>query len=155
MITLTTRSASAPPFAVGPNLGRPLRILYADDMRELRDLMTMVLTKQGHAIETVESGVPALARLGAAQAAFDLLITDHHMPEMNGLELVRQTRQTPFPGKIVVFSSEISEEVHEQYRRFAVDAILPKPIFPSTFCNVLNQLFTDRPIEVHHHTPAA
>jgi CheY-like chemotaxis protein len=155
MQTMTTTIASAPPFAAGPNLGRPLRILYADDMRELRDLMTMVLTKQGYKIETAESGAPALARLGGTPAEFDLLITDHHMPGMNGLELVRQTRQTSFPGKIVVFSSEISDEVHEQYRRFAVDAILPKPIFPSTFCNVLAQLFAGHPGEVHRTEPAA
>ncbi len=145
MNSTTTSLASAPPFPSGPHHGRALHVLYADDMRELRELMKTVLTKQGYNIETVESGAPALARLGQPQADFDLLITDHHMPGMNGLELVRQTRQTSFLGKIVVFSSEISDEVHEQYRRFAVDAILPKPIFPSTFCNVLNQLFAAEP----------
>lgn len=155
MITMTSSVVSAPPFAVGPKLARPLRILYADDMRELRDLMKMVLTKQGYEVETVESGGPALRRLGETPAPFDLLVTDHHMPGINGLELVRQTREAAFPGKIVVFSSEISDEVHEQYRRFAVDAILPKPIFPSTFCNVLIQLFADHPDGVHRATPAA
>ncbi|MEO6875759.1 MAG: response regulator [Opitutaceae bacterium] len=155
MSTMPITIASAPPFAVGSHPSRPLRILYADDVRELRDLMRMVLTKQGHNVETVDSGAPALTRLSEAQPGFDLLITDHHMPGVNGLELVRQTRESPYSGKIVVFSSEISEEVHEQYRRFAVDAILPKPIFPSTFCNVLNQLFAEDHAPVSRENPTA
>jgi two-component system, chemotaxis family, chemotaxis protein CheY len=119
----------------------PRRILYAEDMPELRDLMSAVLAHEGYEVETVDGGSEALERLKHADHGFDLLITDHHMPGLNGLELVRQTRALPYPGMIVVFSSEISEEVHDQYRRFAVDAILPKPIFPVTFRRVLETLF--------------
>jgi two-component system chemotaxis response regulator CheY len=121
--------------------GRPRRILYADDMPELLSLMSAVLAHEGYDVETVDSGKEALHRLQDTHHSFDLLITDHHMPGINGLELVRQSRDLHYPGKIVVFSSELSEEVHDQYRRFAVDAILPKPIFPVTFRRVLEQLF--------------
>jgi len=124
-----------------PPPGRALRILYADDMPELREIMSAVLAHEGHRIETVSDGGEALERLKQAHDDFDLLITDHPMPRLNGLELVRQTRQLAYPGKIVVFSSELSEKVHEQYRQFAVDAILAKPIFPLTFRTVLEQLF--------------
>ena len=55
------------------------------------------------------------------------------MPRMNGLELVRNVRKTAFAGRIIVFSSELSEDVNEQYRALGVDLILPKPIFPATF----------------------
>lgn len=136
-------TVNTPTFATpaGPPPARPLRILYADDMPELRELMSDVLAHEGHRIETVSDGGEALERLKQARDDFDLLITDHHMPRLNGLELVRQTRQLAYPGKIVVFSSEFSEKVHEQYRQFAVDAILAKPIFPLTFRTVLEQLF--------------
>src|ERR1019366_9501112 len=134
-IPLQADSASPPP-------SRALRILYADDMPELRELLTDVLVREGHQIETVGDGDEALARLQQARSGFDLLITDHHMPGVNGLDLVRQTRQLAYPGKIVVFSSELSEEVMEQYRQFDVNAILPKPIFPLTFRRVLAQLFS-------------
>lgn len=131
--------------SAGPRPARALRILYADDMPELREIMSAVLEEEGHRIETVSDGSEALERLQQARDAFDLLITDHHMPRLNGLELVRQTRELAYPGKIVVFSSELSEKVHEQYRQFAVDAILPKPIFPLTFRAVLEQLFAAEP----------
>jgi len=132
---------SAPAPSAAPPPARTLRILYADDMPELREIMSAVLEEEGHRIETVSDGGEALERLKQARDAFDLLITDHHMPRLNGLELVRRTRALAYPGKIVVFSSELSEKVHEQYRQFAVDAILAKPIFPLTFRTVLEQLF--------------
>lgn len=120
---------------------RPLHILYADDLTELRDFMGLMLGREGHTVETAEDGAVAFDRLGNDLTAFDLLITDHHMPRLNGLELVRRVRQTAFAGRIIVFSSELSEEVNQQYRQLGVDLILPKPIFPVTFRAMLKELY--------------
>ena len=124
-----------------PSAGRSLHILYADDMRQLRELMSLMLADEGHRIETVGDGAEALERLAKSLADYDLLITDHHMPRLNGLELVRQARALRYPGKIIIFSSELNPAVHEKYRQFAVDLILPKPIFPLTLRRMLEQLF--------------
>jgi len=110
-------------------------------MKQLRELITIVLTREGYVIETAADGQAALERLQNEPAAFDLLITDHHMPRMNGLELVSQVRKLPFTGKIIVFSSELGHTVNNQYRNHGVDLILPKPIFPLTLRKVLAQLF--------------
>lgn len=121
--------------------GPKLRVLYADDMPELRDLVKIVLGREGHVIETVTDGSAAHTRAQQTATPFDLVITDHHMPVMNGLELVRALRDTAFPGKIMVFSSEISPVIHDQYRQLHVDRILPKPVFPATLREALRQLF--------------
>src|SRR3979490_3027121 len=92
---------------------RPLRILYAEDMNALRELMSIAMTQEGHFIETVGNGSEALERLTQADAAFDLLITDHEMPRLNGLELVRQVRQLPYAGKIVVLSAELTQTLSQ------------------------------------------
>jgi len=110
---------------------KSLRVLYADDMRELRQLMEIVLGRDGHKVESVADGHLALELVRKNLTAFDVLITDHHMPTISGLELVAQVRALNFPGKIIVFSSELSTEVDMGYRRHMVDHILPKPIFPS------------------------
>jgi CheY-like chemotaxis protein len=128
---------------------RPLRVLYADDVQQLRELMTTILKREGHQTVTVPDGAEARARLARADAAYDLLITDHHMPRLNGLDLVRQARALAFPGKIIVFSSELSPLVHEEYRRLNVDLILHKPVFPLTFRLLLRQLFA-----AHYPEPA-
>jgi len=110
---------------------KALRVLYADDMRELRQLMEIVLGRDGHKVETVPDGSLAIDLVQKDPGAYDVVITDHHMPTISGLELVARLRSLNFPGKIIVFSSELSTEVDDSYRRYKVDHILPKPIFPS------------------------
>lgn len=138
----TSLVTSTPPAPSQPTPGRPLRILYADDMKELRELITIVLGRDGHTVEAFPNGTLALEQLNsAAPDHYDLIITDHHMPEMNGLELVRHLRERTYPGKVMVFSSEISPLVQEKYRQLAVDRILPKPIFPAQLRTSLRDLF--------------
>lgn len=105
----------------------------------------MALTRDGHSIECVADGAIALEQIKAAPASFDLLITDHHMPNLNGLELVTALRALPFSAKIIVFSSELSPSVSAAYQQLGVDRILPKPIFPSELRRVLAELFPAAP----------
>jgi CheY-like chemotaxis protein len=134
-------SSSSP----APSSRRPLRILYADDVRELRDVARISLAREGHSITCVDDGRQAYDLLAAENFAFDLLITDHHMPMMNGLQLVTQVRATPFAGKILVFCSELNPVVGEAYRRFNVDRVLYKPVFPSDLRRVLAEMFPPVP----------
>ncbi len=110
---------------------KALRVLYADDMRELRQLLEIVLGRDGHKVDSVADGHLALDLVKKDLTVYDVIITDHHMPTISGLELVGHLRAINFPGKIIVFSSELSTSVDDSYRRHKVDHILPKPIFPS------------------------
>jgi CheY-like chemotaxis protein len=117
------------------------RILYADDMPELRDIMQQTLRGDGHVIRCVEDGDRALGLIKRTPDEIDVLITDHHMPRMNGLELVRRLRALNFSGKIVVFSSELSERVTQDYHDLRVDRMLMKPIFIPVIRQVLHELW--------------
>ncbi len=139
-----------PPTTIDPALPSPAhpgpaRILYAEDLRELREVMTIIVETQGYAIETVHDGAAALDRLTAEPAAFDLLITDHHMPGVNGLELVRRLAATAFKGRILVFSSELDAAVHRAYHALGVALILPKPIRPAVLRKSLADLLSSSP----------
>lgn len=136
-------------FITKKTAGPQLRVLYAEDMKELRELMRIVLTREGHGLETCENGQLALDRLSPNPAAYDLLITDHHMPVINGLELVQQVRQLAFPGKILVFSSELSPSVHDAYVALQVDRVLPKPIRPDALRQLLVEIFSPLPVSGH------
>jgi CheY-like chemotaxis protein len=120
-------------------------VLYAEDLRDLRELMRLILQRAGYEIEIVADGEAALRRLRAPRADFDLLITDHHMPVMNGLELVRQLPDIPFRGRVMVFSSEIDPAVHREYHRLGVNLILPKPIRPDALRRMLAQVLAATP----------
>ena len=122
--TVTTQDST-------PKPRKALRVLYADDMRELRQLLEIVLGRDGHKVDSVPDGHLALEMVKKDLTAYDVVITDHHMPTISGLELVAQLREINYPGKVIVFSSELSTAVDASYRRHRVDHILPKPIFPS------------------------
>lgn len=119
---------------------RPLRVLYADDMQQLRELIAIVLGRDGHTVDGMPNGEMALEKILADCTAYDVVITDHHMPGMNGLELVSAIRNSAYQGKIVVFTSEIGELVDNAYRRLKVDHVLPKPIFPAQLRTVFANL---------------
>ncbi len=143
MLVNDTHQAMTSPASPSPTpvpAKRTLRILYAEDVRQLRDLLSIVLTKEGHTVECVVDGLQALEKITADPTGYDLLITDHHMPNMNGLDLVTHLRAQSFPGKIIVFSSELSPAVSFAYRQLKVEYLLPKPIFPVTLRAVLATL---------------
>lgn len=129
-----------------PSPPPPRRILYAEDMSALQILMREMLGRDGHDTHCCDDGEAAWQTLAARPDRYDLLITDHHMPVLNGLGLVQRLRHHGvFPGKIVVFSSELSETVDQAYRDLAVDGILKKPVFRQQLRRVLAELWRNTP----------
>ena len=68
-----------------------LKILIAEDDRELRQLFQHVLIKNGYSVKGVSNGKEALDAI--EQDYFDLIISDIMMPEMDGYELVQSLRE--------------------------------------------------------------
>jgi DNA-binding NtrC family response regulator len=62
-------------------------ILLVDDEAKIRTLLTKVLSEEGHEVVATECGKTARALLG--ERMFDLLIVDNLMPDMTGLDLIR------------------------------------------------------------------
>ena len=124
-----------------PPAKRALRVLYADDVPELRHLTQLSLARDDHIVECVDDGEEALAKISAAPDAYDVLITDHHMPRMTGLTLVQRLAEFPaFKGKIIIFSSSLSPEVDAAYRQHKVAHMLKKPLFPSVLRELLAKI---------------
>ena len=120
---------------------RPLRILYAEDLPEMRELAHMILTPLGHSLECCDNGKLAWDRVRVAPDAFDLIITDHLMPVMTGLEFVTLLRTISFRGRIIVLSSDINPRTASLYRTLKVDQILNKPIMPQMLLQIIAELF--------------
>jgi two-component system chemotaxis response regulator CheY len=104
------------------------RVLYVDDMRELREVAKLALTRCGHSVDVAPDGADAFEMIIADNIGYDIVITDHHMSGMNGLELVMKLREAKYPGMIAVVSSELNDDVEADYRRLGVDKILYKPV---------------------------
>lgn len=105
----------------------PLNILLAEDERSVAFSISFALKADGHRIKIVADGEQAFADLTAKPETFDVLITDHSMPRMNGMELVRRLRDTAFRGKIVVLSAHLSAKTRAAYVALGVDLMIAKP----------------------------
>ncbi len=68
-----------------------LKILIAEDNRELRRLFAHVLIKNGYSVKEVTNGKEALEAIGGEY--YDLIISDIMMPQMDGYEFVRTLRE--------------------------------------------------------------
>jgi DNA-binding response OmpR family regulator len=108
-------------------MNSPLNIVLAEDERSVAFSISFALKADGHKIEIVSDGEEALSELTRKPGAFDLLITDHSLPRMNGVELVKRLRDTAFRGKIVVLSAHLSAENVAAYAALSVDLMIPKP----------------------------
>ena len=104
------------------------RILVADDSTATRTLVSAALIGMENVeILRVSTGLEALKLISGLQ--IDLVLTDIHMPEINGLELVRmirsgeKTRQTP----IVVMSTESGMDDRQRSVLSGADDFLAKP----------------------------
>lgn len=63
------------------------RILIADDEPDVREFVRRALAMDSHQVTAVADGGAALAALQAAEAPFDLLLSDIRMPVMDGIQL--------------------------------------------------------------------
>jgi DNA-binding response OmpR family regulator len=104
-----------------------LRILCADDNALLGDVLYRILSLAGHSVECVGDGMTALTRMSFDLTYFDVLITDHQMPIVDGLALVRFLREAKYQGRIIVHSSALTEQDTASYRALGVDSIVVKP----------------------------
>ena len=68
-------------------------ILVADDESHILHVVSLKLRNAGYRVVTARDGAEALEM--AQQERPDLLITDYHMPQLNGLELCRRLKQDP------------------------------------------------------------
>jgi CheY-like chemotaxis protein len=120
---------------IGQN--RTLRILCAEDHELICELLKKVLSDAGYDVECVFDGQAAWELLSANPSAFDVLITDHQMPRLSGLDLVQKLRQTAFAGRIVVESGNLTPELEAAFLALRVDRIVRKPIRPEFIAELI------------------
>ena len=104
-----------------------MQILVVEDEKAVAHMIAMVLGGPSAKVSTARNGWEALIKIGATVKPFDVVITDHRMPGMNGLELVRQLRAKNFLGKILVLSAYLADEDIQAYEQQGVDMMMSKP----------------------------
>jgi len=123
------------------------RILVVDDDPDIRQILLDRLSSYGYAVETAINGREALDAL--RRGGFDGMLLDIRMPEIDGLEVLRQTRarerdaaiQPDVAIKIVVFTAFTTPETTRQAIAEGAQGYLFKPFDSSQLKQVVEQYF--------------
>lgn len=103
-----------------------LSILLVDDEKSQLESLSRFLMKRGHSIITAENGKEAVVRI--SENYFDMILSDFRMPEMSGLELLKQTKKiNPEIDFVILTAFGNVDEAVEIMKAGAYD-YLTKPI---------------------------
>ena len=103
----------------------PKKILVVDDEPFVCDAVKMMLTFDGHSVETASSAKAALELF--APGKFDLVITDYAMPQMKGDELAVQIKSRA-PDQPIVMITAYAEMLTASHSPLTgVDSVISKP----------------------------
>jgi DNA-binding NtrC family response regulator len=118
------------------------RVLVVDDDPTVRASLADALRGEGIDVAVAEDGLRALGALTASMP--DVVLTDVRMPEMDGLELLRELRQrTPHVDVVLMTAFDDMETVVTGMRQGAAE-FLVKPLGFQQVVTVIERLFDDR-----------
>ena len=107
---------------------RTARILVIDDDRQARLKLTRQLEAAGHSVLDADGGAAAFAAL--AEGAFDLILLDILMPDVDGYEVLRRLKADERLSRIPVIVVSALEEAENEGadRGLGASAYLTKPV---------------------------
>jgi CheY-like chemotaxis protein len=103
-----------------------------------------LLRRRGFEVKDVASGEAALSAL--MQDRFDVVLTDLHMPGLDGLETTRRLREMEMEENrartpVVALTADANQGIREACQEAGMDGFLTKPIDPAELDSVLQTLF--------------
>jgi signal transduction histidine kinase/CheY-like chemotaxis protein/HPt (histidine-containing phosphotransfer) domain-containing protein len=118
----------------------PLRILQIEDNKTNRDVVERILAQHKHQVINVQNGQEAIDLIESGKHHFDAILTDRHMPVMDGLEATRRIRKMGSPYDsipIIGITASVIEFELKQCLAAGMDAVLPKPVDAHQLLTVL------------------
>ena len=127
----------------------PLRILAVDDVPENLELLQLVLARDGHQVTLASGGQAALALLKAQ--AFDVVLLDLHMPDIDGFSVTTQWRawqaqQGQAPTPVIALSASVLLQDRQQAFDVGMNGFAQKPLsVPCLQAEIARVLHLDAP----------
>ena len=115
------------------------KILVVDDSAIMRQLISAPIQDAGFDVLPAENGKDALAKLQGTKV--DMVLTDLNMPEMDGIELIKNLRAKPEHKftPIVLITTEFQEAKRKAGREAGATGWIVKPFQSQNLMDVVNK----------------
>lgn len=118
------------------------KILIVEDSKTFRQQLTLTLESRGYQVMIAASGPEAIEIL-QKQNDFVAVISDVHMPDMNGIEMVKTIRKEKhYQGPVMFLTTEGDYSVIREGRNVGASCWLVKPFQPNTLLSALEKIIT-------------
>jgi CheY-like chemotaxis protein len=118
------------------------RILVLDDDPIVTLSCKRILGAEGYSISTVEKGEDALNRLSKEE--FDLLISDVRLPDISGMEVLKEARVIKPKTDVVIITGYPTLEDAKESTKLGAAEYIEKPFTPDFMLNVARKVFDTR-----------
>jgi PAS domain S-box-containing protein len=116
-------------------------VLVADDEPAVRQAARAVLTALNFKVITAADGTEALIHVAEKRAELRAVLTDLHMPHMDGLSFVRVLKRMLPEVGIIVASGRLEERETKEFKSLGVSALLEKPFTQDKLVEALKTVF--------------
>lgn len=115
-------------------------ILIVDDSESIREVVSFTLESEGFKVLVGVDGKDAMKFLDGS--TIDLIITDLHMPVMNGIELIREVRKTDEYNRVpILFLTTESQTAKKMEAKEAgATGWIIKPFVPAKLIGAINKV---------------
>lgn len=125
---------------------KDLWVLLVEDDTYSQRMTQMMLRQYGvEKLETANNGAKALEMIRGVKGHYDLIVSDWNMPEVTGLDLLKEIREMGVRTKFLMLTSNAGKEFVLQARENRVDAYIAKPFSSLQLKQKLIALFNIRP----------
>nr|MBA3321738.1 sigma-54-dependent Fis family transcriptional regulator [Pyrinomonadaceae bacterium] len=100
-------------------------LLIVDDEQGIRQLLSLIFKRGGHEVRAAENGRKALEMLREEEA--DLIISDVRMPDIDGIELLRASRELSPDVGVVLMTAFATVETAREAFKLGADDFIQKP----------------------------
>jgi len=116
------------------------RVMAVDDSATVRQVLQMTLEGAGYEVIEAVDGKDALDKLRVHQV--DMMVTDLNMPNMNGIDLIRQVRQNPGNRfmPIIMLTTESQPEKKQIGKAAGASGWIVKPFKPEQLLAVVRMI---------------
>ncbi len=118
-------------------------VLIVDDSATIRKLLAYILKKKNYVIAEAEDGIDAMEKLSHIQV--DLVIVDLNMPNMDGIEFVRNLRDNYYymDTPIIMLAATKDDKLKKDAFDAGVNMFLNKPVQPNVLLYKVESLLQD------------